>query len=328
MLSITKVEAEDVVPSTRFDDELAETFRRLRLPKGLLERLAGIKERRAWAPGRSFTDGATEAGQAALEQAGVDPSKIGLFINSSVTRDHFEPSVAVGVHERLGLPSSALNFDITNACLGFLNALTVAASMIDAGAIEYALVVNGEDPSPWHHAAVTRLKAPGITRDEVIQEFATLTLGCGAAAAVVGPADRHPDGHRIVGSVTRAGTEFNHLCVGGDDGMFTDATGLLNNGVGLVVEAWLEAEQDGWDWRAMDSYVTHQVSNSHTNKLIADMDLDPDRVPLTFPYWGNVAAAALPMTLALEAESLQPGARVLCLGVGSGLNTTLMELAW
>ena len=78
----------------------------------------------------------------------------------------------------------------------------------------------------------------------------------------------------------------------------------------------------------MDSYVTHQVSNSHTNKLIQDMGLDADRVPLTFPYWGNVAAAALPMTLALEAERLEPGQRVLCLGVGSGLNTTLMEIAW
>ncbi|WP_396350743.1 3-oxoacyl-[acyl-carrier-protein] synthase III C-terminal domain-containing protein [Kocuria atrinae] len=128
--------------------------------------------------------------------------------------------------------------------------------------------------------------------------------------------------------MTRAGTQFHELCIGGDEGMFTNATGLLNHGVGLVVAAMQEAERDGWDWLNMDSYVTHQVSNSHTNKLIADMGLDPERVPLTFPYWGNVAAAALPMTLALEAEKLQPGDRVLCLGVGSGLNTTLMELAW
>ena len=328
VLSVTKTEADVVIPSTRFDEELAHTFKRLRMPKGLLERLAGIKERRGWAPGRHFTDGATEAGQAALERSGIRPEQIGLFINASVTRDNYEPAVAVGIHERLGLPSSALNFDMTNACLGFVNALTVASSMIDAGAIEYALVVAGEDPSPWHRAAIERLREDDITREQVVQEFATLTLGCGAAAAVVGPADRHPDGHRIVGSVTRAGTEFSRLCIGGGDGMFTDATGLLNHGVGLVVEAWLDAEKDGWDWRDMDSYVTHQVSNSHTNKLIEDMGIDASRVPLTFPYWGNVAAAALPMTLALEAERLEPGARVLCLGVGSGLNTTLMEIAW
>ena len=29
-----------------------------------------------------------------------------------------------------------------------------------------------------------------------------------------------------------------------------------------------------------------------------------------------------------QIERLEPGQRVLCLGVGSGLNTTLMEIAW
>ena len=33
-------------------------------------------------------------------------------------------------------------------------------------------------------------------------------------------------------------------------------------------------------------------------------------------------------TLALEAERLEPGQRVLCLGVGSGLNTAMLEIEW
>lgn len=127
---------------------------------------------------------------------------------------------------------------MTNACLGFVNALTVASSMIDAGAIEYALVVAGEDPSPWHEAAIARLSEDDITREQVVQEPATSPYR--AAAAVVGPADRHPDGHRIVGSVTRAGTEFSRLCVGGD-GCLRTPPGLLNHGVGTRVEAWLDA---------------------------------------------------------------------------------------
>ena len=53
--------------------------------------------------------GATEAGQAALENSGIRPEQIGLFINASVTRDNYEPAVAVGIHERLGLPSSEKN---------------------------------------------------------------------------------------------------------------------------------------------------------------------------------------------------------------------------
>jgi 3-oxoacyl-[acyl-carrier-protein] synthase-3 len=38
--------------------------------------------------------------------------------------------------------------------------------------------------------------------------------------------------------------------------------------------------------------------------------------------------AAVPFTLAMEAESLQPGERVLLLGIGSGLNTSCAEIVW
>ena len=142
-----------VVSSDYFDEQLADTYKRLRMPKGLLERLAGISERRGWAQGQTFEDGAVAAAEKAISSAGIDRNRIGLMINASVTRDNFEPAVSVGVHDRLNLPRHALNFDITNACLGFVNAMTVAATMIDSGAIEYALVVAGEDPSPWHRPA-------------------------------------------------------------------------------------------------------------------------------------------------------------------------------
>ncbi len=34
------------------------------------------------------------------------------------------------------------------------------------------------------------------------------------------------------------------------------------------------------------------------------------------------------MTLAAQADTLAPGDRVLCMGVGSGLNTAMLELQW
>ena len=55
---------------------------------------------------------------------------------------------------------------------------------------------------------------------------------------------------------------------------------------------------------------------------------DPDRIPVTFPELGNVGPAALPITLAREADSLTAGDRVLCMGVGSGLNTAMLEISW
>lgn len=328
LLAVTSVEAPVVVSSAEFDDRLAPSLKRLRLSKRLLERVAGVTERRWWSPGSDFDDAAIEAGAKAMAEAGIEPHDVGLLINTSVTRRNLEPSVAVKIHHTLGLPSSAMNFDLANACLGFVNGMTLAANMIDSGQIKYALIVAGEDAQRTQEATFRRLNRDDSTREDFLSEFATLTLGSGAAAAVIGPADLHPGSHRILGGVSRAGTQHHELCVGGIDGMYTDTKGLLDGGLELVVTAWHEAQADGWEWNAMDRYVTHQVSNSYTNAIIKAVNLERERVPITFPHWGNVGPASLPMTLAQESQSLNPGDRVLCLGVGSGLNTSMMELAW
>ena len=61
------------------------------------------------------------------------PAAIGLMVNTSVGRRYLEPSTAVAVHDALGLPTSCQNFDVTNACLGFVNGMEIAAAMIDSG---------------------------------------------------------------------------------------------------------------------------------------------------------------------------------------------------
>ncbi|QPZ39201.1 3-oxoacyl-ACP synthase III [Paramicrobacterium chengjingii] len=327
LLSVASTLPSRVTTSADIELRLASSLERLRLPGSLLERVAGVTERRNWAAGENSDDATVAAGRRALDEAGVSASDIGLIVNTSVTRKHLEPSVAVRLHHGLGLPSSAINFDLANACLGFVNGTSLAAGMIDAGQIRYALIVNGEDADEIQDNTVTRLLRNDVGRDGFMSEFASLTLGSGAAAAVIGPVDGHPDGHRILGGVTRAATQFHELCVGSTDGMFTDAKALLKGGLDLVISAWKEAAKE-WNWGAMDRYITHQVSEVHTSAIVKAAKLDRRRVPITFPWLGNVGPASIPITLAEEKERLTKGDRVLLMGVGSGLNTAMMELAW
>ena len=118
LLSVSSVEAPRIVSSTDFDCRLASTLQRLNFPPGLLERVAGVTHRRWWAAGTSFDDAATEVGAKALAEAGVEASDVGLLINTSVTRRNLEPSVAVKIHHELGLPSSAMNFDLATPAWG------------------------------------------------------------------------------------------------------------------------------------------------------------------------------------------------------------------
>jgi 3-oxoacyl-[acyl-carrier-protein] synthase III len=327
ILSVCGVDAPRVVTSAEFDERLAETYRRVGLRTGLLEGLAGIVERRWWPQDVSFSDAAAMAGAKALAEAGVDPSEVGLLIDTSVSRAHLEPSAAVAVHAALGLGTSCLNFDLANACLGFLNGMQLAATMIDAGRIAYALVVDGEGARHTHEVTLARLARPDATRDDVLSQFATLTLGSGAAAMVLGRAEAHPEGHRIVGGVMRAETEHHELCIGDLESMQTDARGLLDAGMALSRATWEDAKAH-FDWADMDRYIAHQVSQPHTRAMCQTVGIDAARVPLTFPTRGNMGPATIPFTLATQLDSLRPDHRVLLMGAGSGMNAACMEVVW
>src|SRR5664279_2082996 len=170
ILAVSAVEAPQIVTSAEIDERLAGTLKRLGLRPGLLQGLAGIYERRWWDEGTTFADGAAMAGAKALAESGIDPSRAGLMINTSVSRQHLEPSAAVEIHHLLGLPTSCLNFDLANACLGFVNAMHLAATMIDAGTIEYALVVDAESARYTQEATIRRLTRPTTTADDLFNE--------------------------------------------------------------------------------------------------------------------------------------------------------------
>lgn len=326
IISVVAVHAPEVVTSAEFDERLTATYGRLGTQPGLLESLAGIRERRWWPEDVSFAEAAAMAGRKAIDEAGIDPARIGLLIDTSVCRDHLEPSAAVAVHHMLDLPSSCLNFDLANACLGFLNAIQIAGAMIDGGQIDYALIVDGEGSRHTQEATIGRLAADDATVQDLFAEFASLTLGSGAAAMLLGRHSENPGSHRVVGGISQADTSHHKVCIGTLDQMRTDTKALLDAGLHLAKKAWAEVEDRGW--REMDRYILHQVSQVHTSMMCDVLGIDPAKAPLTFPTLGNVGPAAVPITLAEEVDSLQPGDRVLLLGIGSGINAMATEVIW
>jgi 3-oxoacyl-[acyl-carrier-protein] synthase-3 len=320
-----------VISSVQLEDAFRPTLERLGLPPGQLEKLSGVKERRWWDPGVQPSTVAAMAGERALENAGISRDKIDCLINTSVCRDYLEPATASMVAGKMNLPRHAFCFDIANACLGFLNGIATAANMIELGQIQAALVVDGESSREPVSATVHRLNNPLATTDTFRDNFATLTLGSGAVAAVVVSEDIARSGHRVNGVVMRSATEFNQLCLGNPTEMKADPHGLLVHGVGLAVETWPHAvEEFGWQPDQVDEFVCHQVSLSHFTHTFQQLELPLEKALLTFPYLGNVGPASLPLTLALgEAQGRIVKGKELCLfAVGSGLACSVMSVSW
>lgn len=327
VLSVEACHAPEVVTSTQIDERLAPFYERVEDARpGLLAALAGITERRQWHEGTSFTDAAAMAGEKAIVAAGIDRSRIGLVIDTSVCRAHLEPSSACKVHDTLGLSTECVNFDMANACLGFLNAMQIAGVMLEAGQIDYALIVDGEGTREIHDNTINRLLDEESTVEDLFDNFASLTLGSGSAAMVLGRKSDNPESHRVVGGFFRAATSHHDLCVGSLENMRTDTRALLEAGTELAKIAW--DSHDNPHWHKADHYVLHQVSQVHTQAMIDTLGLPDDKVTRTFPTYGNIGPAAIPFTLASIADNIEVGQTVLCLGIGSGLNASVIELQW
>lgn len=320
------------ISSDWLEDQISATMERLAVPKGRLEQLSGIRERRFWDEGTRPSDVATLAARKALAAAEVDPRRVGVVINTSVCQDFLEPSTACFVHRNLGLAPRAVNYDVRNACLGFLNGMAIASLMIETGEIEYALVVDGEGAQDAVMSTVRRLQSPSTTVQEFRDNFATLTLGSGAAAMLLGRADQSKSGHRLNGLVSLAATEHNELCVGMPDYMKTDASALLIAGVKLAAETWSLAQEHlpNWSDDQINLYAPHQVGARHMAGVADAIGVTPAKLYLNFPLLGNIGPAALPISLAqaAEADRLKPGDHVGLLGIGSGLNCSMMSVSW
>ena len=322
------------VTSQSLEEELLPLYERLRLRVGRLELMSGVRERRHFEPGTRPSAIAAEAGRRALAASGIGRERIGLLVHASVCRDFLEPATASVVHHALGLPATARAFDLSNACLGFVDALTVAAEQIERGSLEAALVVAGEDGGPLVRRTLAHLLGDaGVGKNELKRAFASLTIGSGGAAAVLTNERLAPPGSaRLVGGATLADTSAVELCQGdsADGGgalMETDSEALLVAGCALAARTWPRLlEALGWAHRDVDRVITHQVGVAHRRALLGALGLADGLDFPTVEFLGNVGSVSLPATLALarEAGFVGGGQRVALLGIGSGLQCTML----
>lgn len=331
VLSVAHVDAPLRLTSAAMEARIEPALRRMGLRPGMLEAFSGIKARRLWPEDVQPSDAATLAAQRAMSLAKVEPGRIGALINTSVCRDFVEPSVASLVHRNLRLEPHCVNFDIANACLGFLNGMEIVGNMIERGQIDCGLIVDGESSRYVIEQTLSRLQAPESTLEEFRGSFATLTLGSGAAAMLLCRADLVPTAPKFTGSVTLAASQYNHLCRGQNDRMETDSQGLLQAGVELAGMTWQAARKElGWSPEVLDELVMHQVSKVHTERLTRTLGLEVQKVLAIYPEYGNVGPASVPIVLskAWESGRIQRGNRIALMGIGSGLNCAMAEIVW
>lgn len=339
-----------VVSTDEIEERLEPAFRSLKAGRGQVEALTGIVERRFWPKGYRVSEGAAVAGQAALARAmddGFDLGDLGAVIYAGVCRDHFEPATACHVAGRLierglELPPALEVQDLSNACLGVVSGILAVANRIELGQIRAGLVVSCESAREIVDINIETLNAsPNV--ETFAKALATMTGGSAAAAVLVTDAALANGRRQLLGASVRAAPQHHGLCTWGvdrsDDGrpshrrefMWTDSVGVLEHGLALGKQTYadLQALLD-LSARPLDRTVCHQVGSRHRDEVLATLGLLPEHDFVTYDFLGNTGTAALPVAAALAEERgfVEAGQLVGLLGIGSGLNCTMLGVNW
>lgn len=351
--------APEVVTSREIEERLGPLYTSLGIQPGQLELMTGITERRFWEPGFPVSRGAALAAERALAESPVTAADLGVLIYTGVCREGFEPATACHVAAELGarshrVPTTAQIYDLSNACLGMLNGVVDIANRIELGQIRAGMVVSCESAREIVDTMIDRML--GDRDMELFKtSIATMTGGSAAAAIILtdgsfeaGAPDAGHRPHRLVGGVSLSAPEWHDLCrwgmeplpAGGDDEggesatyrqyMSTDAAQVLEHGVALGQETW-RAFLDEVSWaKGAERTVCHQVGRSHRDTILRSIGVPEEHDFVAYEHLGNTGTVALPIAAALAAERefLEAGHRVGFLGIGSGLNCTMLGIEW
>lgn len=280
---------------------------------------SGVRERR-WLSGSEtvLTLGA-QAARAALDAAGVPLGEVDVLLNASGSQAQPIPDGAALLARELGLRGQAA-YSLHATCLSFLLALQHAALLIHGGGARRVLIVSSEGGSRGLNLA---------------QPESALLIGDGAAAAVLGPAERGGQGLHAVRFETYP-EGANHTRIRGGGSLLTPADPHAAPGdftfdmhglqvlrlASQVVPGFLERLRPGLSCGlpGIDRVVPHQASAAGL-KLTQRFGWPQGQVEVTLPHLGNVIAASLPLTLhqAVTQGRAQAGQTLLLVGTGAGL---------
>lgn len=289
----------------------------------------GIKERRVAAAGEFTSHMATKASERAMEQAGIVAADIDLIIVATITPDTLTPATACYVQANLGA-HSAVAFDISAACSGFLYAMKIAQRMISDGAYKNALIVGAEKLSSF------------INWED---RNTCVLFGDGAGAAILRGA-KEGEG-RILASET--GTDGRHTALLDIKGGGSACPITLNNAndnlatlamqgrevFKLAVTAMKKAsekviERAGLTPDDITLVVPHQANLRIIDAIADRLTVPNEKVFVNLHKYGNTSAAAIAIALdeAHREGKFKRGDNIIMVAFGAGLTWAAAAIEW
>lgn len=309
---------ERVVENSWFEAQLDTTDQWIR------ER-TGIERRHFAAADEATSSMAIRAGQAALDNAGMDIADIDVVLVATSTPDNTFPSVATMVQAGLG-SRHGFAYDIQAVCAGFVFALANADAVIRSGQARRVLVIGAET----------------FSRILDFEDRGTCVLFGDGAGAVILEGNEQPGGvedRGILAVDLHSDGRFHDILYVDGGVSTTGKAGLVRMQGNLVFRhaveklaetARIAIARAGLSPEDVDWLVPHQANLRIINATAQRMGLPADRVVLTVADHGNTSAASIPLALSVAVAngSFKQGDVLVLEAIGGGLVWGSVVLRW
>ncbi|YCM45193.1 beta-ketoacyl-ACP synthase III [Verrucomicrobiaceae bacterium 227] len=289
----------------------------------------GIKSRHIAAEGEFTSHLASKAGLKALEQAGMEAAEIELIIVATITPDTLTPATACYVQQQIGA-KSAVAFDISAACSGFLYSMKLAKRLIESGAFKNALIIGAEKLSAfinWEDRTTCVLFGDGagaaVLRASKEGEGRILATDMGTDGAQTHLLNIPGGGSACPITTTNAGDRLATLAMLGKE-VFKHAVNRMKTSANTVIErAGLKAED-------IDLVIPHQANLRIIDAIASRLDVPSDRVFVNLHKYGNTSAAAIAIALdeANREGKIKKGDKIVMVAFGAGLTWAAAAIEW
>lgn len=289
----------------------------------------GIKERRIAAEGEFTSHLATKAAERALEQAGMKGEDIELIIVATITPDTLTPSTACYVQANLGA-FSAVAFDISAACSGFLYAMKLAKRLISDGAYKNAIIIGAEKLSAfvnWEDRNTCVLFGDGagaaVLRKSGQGEGRILASETGTDGRHAGLLDIKGGGSACPITLANAGDKLATLSMQGREVFKLAVTAMRRASEKVIERAGLSSED-------ISLVVPHQANLRIIDAIADRLDVPNEKVFVNLHKYGNTSAAAIAIALdeAHREGRFKRGDNIILVAFGAGLTWAASAIEW
>lgn len=287
----------------------------------------GVDSRHIAGENETAGDMAEKAARRLFDEYNIDPKVIDFILLCTQSSDHFLPSTACILQDRLGIPTSAGAFDYNLGCSGCVYGMAIGKSFVDSGMAKNVLLLTAETYNKYLHpsdksnrsifgdgAAACLISNEGVAK---IGDVVWGTDGSGAKHLIVETgAARHKSATGVV-TIDEDGHEKY------DDYLYMNGSAIFNFTLEAVPALMKDIlVRNNMAKEDVDYFVFHQANKFMLNTIRKVCVLPKDKFYVNLSETGNTVSSTVLIGLkqCLEAGTITTGMNVMVTGFGVGLS--------